>query len=168
MGALPPRGGGIATSWCVALVTLIALASAPPSVVGATPRNNDERLIGWLGEVERPTGALRGASDSNAGGGGGPEGDTNDDSSNPPARRKQWIEQVATHPRAYVWHGFMSDEECDHIVRTAEPLMEKSGVIDAKTGEQTFDKIRTSFGAFLPIGYDAVVQRVEAGPPYLH
>jgi hypothetical protein len=30
---------------------------------------------------------------------------------------------------------FMSHEECDHVVNTAEPLMEKSGVIDAKTGE---------------------------------
>jgi hypothetical protein len=60
---------------------------------------SEERLIGWLGEVERP-GALRGASSDAvsdvAGGGGGGGKD-----------RTQWIEQISTAPRAYVWHGFM-------------------------------------------------------------
>jgi prolyl 4-hydroxylase len=55
----------------------------------------------------------------------------------------------------------MTDAECDHVIDTAEPLMEKSGVIDAQTGAETFDKIRTSFGAFLPIAFDDVVARVE-------
>ena len=78
-----------------------------------------------------------------------------------PETRKQWIEQIATAPRAYVWHGFMSPEECDHVVRAAEPLMERSGVVDARTGAPTVDPIRTSYGAFLPIALDAVVERIE-------
>jgi prolyl 4-hydroxylase len=53
-------------------------------------------------------------------------------------------------PARVVWHGFMSHDERDHVVNTAEPLMEKSGVIDAKTGAETYDPIRTSFGALLP------------------
>lgn len=119
------------------------------TTVDTVPNKRDsERLIGWLGEVERP-GSLRGASADAFG----------DDSS--AGARKQWIEQISTSPRAYVWHGFMSHEECDHVVNTAKPLMEKSGVIDAVTGKETYDPIRTSYGAFLPIAYDDVVARVE-------
>jgi len=172
-------------AWVRCAVLSLALASAPSGLVrGARPvsvendgAENDadtdsgrhrrlasadadnQRLIGWLGEVERPPagpGALSGASSSVGLSAGAAES-----AQDGTPRRRQWIEQVTTSPRAYVWHGFMSDDECDHIVRTAEPLMEKSGVIDAQSGKETFDPIRTSFGAFLPIAYDAVVARVE-------
>ena len=76
-----------------------------------------------------------------------------------PETSKQWIEQIATAPRAYVWHGFMSPEECDHVIAAAEPLMERSGVVDSKTGAPAVDPIRSSYGAFLPIAHDEVAGR---------
>ena len=30
-------------------------------------------------------------------------------------------EQISAHPRAYVYHNFLSSEECDHIVALARP-----------------------------------------------
>ena len=30
-------------------------------------------------------------------------------------------EQISVHPRAYVYHNFLSPEECDHIVALAKP-----------------------------------------------
>lgn len=138
-------------------LALLLLSHVATSVLALGGVDDSERLIGWLGEVARP-GALRGSGRSRdrvgEGSGASSDGAGGDG-------RRQWIEQISTHPRAYVWHGFMSDEECDHVVHAAEPLMEKSGVIDAKTGEQTFDPIRTSYGAFLPIGYDDVIARIE-------
>jgi prolyl 4-hydroxylase len=47
------------------------------------------------------------------------------------------------------------------VIAAAEPLVERSGVIDSKTGAPAFDPIRTSYGAFLPIGYDEVISRIE-------
>ena len=39
--------------------------------------------------------------------------------------------------------------------------MERSGVVDSKTGAPAVDPIRTSYGAFLPIAHDEVVARIE-------
>lgn len=137
------------------LLLLLCCCVSPPRLVGGAAARESERLIGWLGEVERP-GALRGASSDAFSDSASPDGPSSHG-----GQRRQWIEQISTSPRAYVWHGFMSHEECDHVVNTAEPLMEKSGVIDAKTGAETYDPIRTSYGAFLPIAFDDVVARVE-------
>ena len=141
-----PRGPGSAMR-ASRLTVLVVVACVV--LVPAVRSDGDERLIGWLGEVERPE------TRASAGGLMDVDGDGTADT------REQWIEQIATAPRAYVWHGFMTHEECDHVIATAEPLMEPSGVIDSKTGAPTIDPIRTSYGAFLPIGYDDVVQRIE-------
>lgn len=91
------------------LATLLACGTT----LGLEKANESkERLTGWLSEVERP-GALRGStigksarlSESNA--------------HSWFKAREQRIEQVTT---AYVWHGFMSMEECNHVVRVAEPM----------------------------------------------
>ena len=34
-------------------------------------------------------------------------------------------EQISSHPRAYVYHNFLSPEECDHIVALAKPQVGK-------------------------------------------
>ena len=135
------------------VLVLASLAALPPARSASSSGrdgNTDERLIGWLGEVERPAAEFSGeAALVDADGDGEPE------------TSKQWIEQIATAPRAYVWHGFMSPEECDHVIAAAEPLMERSGVVDSKTGAPAVDPIRTSYGAFLPIAHDEVVARIE-------
>lgn len=50
-------------------------------------------------------------------------------------------------------------EECDHIIRIANPGLERSGVVSAgdKGGSEVSD-IRTSFGVFLERGQDEVVK----------
>ena len=135
------------------VLVLASLAALPPTRSASSSGRvgiTDERLIGWLGEMERPTADTSGEAAL-----------VDTDGDGEPETRKQWIEQIATSPRAYVWHGFMSPEECDHLIRAAEPLLERSGVVDAHTGAPTVDSIRTSYGAFLPIALDAVVERIE-------
>ena len=135
------------------VLVLASLAALPPARSASSSGrdgNTDERLIGWLGEVERPAAEFSGEAAL-----------VDTDGDGEPETSKQWIEQIATAPRAYVWHGFMSPEECDHVIAAAEPLMERSGVVDSKTGAPTVDPIRTSYGAFLPIAHDEVVARIE-------
>ena len=132
------------------LGSLVGLAPARSASTSRETSNTDERLIGWLGEVERPLESSGKATVL-----------VDADGDGEPETRKQWVEQIATAPRAYVWHGFMSHEECDHIIATAEPLMEPSGVINSQTGSPTFDPVRTSYGAFLPIAFDTVVENIE-------
>ena len=135
------------------VLVLASLAALPPARSASSSGrdgNTDERLIGWLGEVERPAAEFSGEAAL-----------VDTDGDGEPETSKQWIEQIATAPRAYVWHGFMSPEECDHVIAAAEPLMERSGVVDSKTGAPAVDPIRTSYGAFLPIAHDEVVARIE-------
>ena len=73
--------------------------------------NTDERLI-------QPT-ARRGGAPGREFSGEAALVDTDGDGE--PETSKQWIEQIATAPRAYVWHGFMSPEGCDHVIAAAEP-----------------------------------------------
>jgi len=40
-----------------------------------------------------------------------------------PNTRKPWVEAVSWHPRAFVYHNFLSHEECDHIVNVSKPLV---------------------------------------------
>lgn len=71
-----------------------------------------------------------------------------------------WAEQISTKPRAYVYHNFLSPEECDHIVALAKPKMKRSTVV-GKGGQSTEDNVRTSYGTFLRRLHDPVVRDVE-------
>lgn len=64
-------------------------------------------------------------------------------------------------PRAFVFHEFLTDEECDHLVSVAQAGLTHSGVVDTETGGSSISDIRTSMGAFIPRGLDAIVQGVE-------
>ena len=59
------------------------------------------------------------------------------------------IEHLSWRPRAWLYHNFMSAEECDHIMELAAPSMARSTVVDADTGNSVLDPIRTSQGTFL-------------------
>eukprot|EP00854_Cymbomonas_tetramitiformis_P003046 gene3046-3871_t len=65
-------------------------------------------------------------------------------------------------PRAWLYRGLLTPEECDHIIDKAQPRMHRSGVVDMKTGGSTFDDIRTSTGTFLSRKQDAVIANVES------
>ncbi|MEW5303088.1 MAG: hypothetical protein WDW38_001412 [Sanguina aurantia] len=64
-------------------------------------------------------------------------------------------------PRAFLLKGFLSDEECDHLVELARPHMLKSSVVDNASGKSVDSTIRTSTGTFLGKAQDEIVARIE-------
>jgi hypothetical protein len=82
------------------LLRRVALALLLSAAAGGA--QDEERLPGWKGEVTRSTGAVK----------------------------ERWIEPIAWHPRAFLFHGFLSAAECEHIKDTARPRMERSMVRD--------------------------------------
>jgi prolyl 4-hydroxylase len=63
-------------------------------------------------------------------------------------------------PRIFLIRNFLSSDECDHIVRTATPLLQRSTVVDGKGGGMV-DPIRNSAGTFLRRRSDDVISRIE-------
>lgn len=70
------------------------------------------------------------------------------------------MEQVAEHPKVYVFHNFLTDAERAHIIRLSAPEMRRSSVVGPK-GESVVDKIRTSYGMFIKRLSDPIVERIE-------
>ncbi|KAK3271236.1 hypothetical protein CYMTET_20403 [Cymbomonas tetramitiformis] len=100
----------------------------------------DHDLPGWQGEIYQGSGQS---------------------SPSEPRDESQWIETVSWEPRAFVYHNFLSKEECLHLIHLAAPTMEKSSVVDNKTGKSVASRIRTSSGTFLNRGHDKVVKDIE-------
>ncbi|GAB4820202.1 hypothetical protein N2152v2_007248 [Parachlorella kessleri] len=72
-----------------------------------------------------------------------------------------WAEVLDGEARIYLFHNFLTDEECDHIVGKAEPRLQRSGVVDTSSGGSEVSEIRTSSGMFFSRGEDAVIQDIE-------
>lgn len=130
--------------------------------------DDSERLIGWRGEISQDGGGagLRGNRDSATGGSDtdtGPILDVTDGIPPPgvlhpvPSR----IEQVSWAPRAYLYHNFLTSAECDYMIQKATPKMQKSTVVDNRTGKSIDSQIRTSSGMFFRRGEDPVIEEVE-------
>ncbi|XP_078437005.1 putative prolyl 4-hydroxylase 6 [Wolffia australiana] len=71
------------------------------------------------------------------------------------------VTQLSWHPRAFLYDGFLSSAECDHIIQLAKDKLEKSMVADNDSGEGVMSEVRTSSGMFLSKHQDAVVARIE-------
>ncbi|KAL4452128.1 hypothetical protein ABPG75_007790 [Micractinium tetrahymenae] len=71
------------------------------------------------------------------------------------------VEQVSWSPRAFLYHNFLSDEECEHLKALAKKRLTKSTVVDNKTGKSVDSTVRTSSGTFLTRGEDEVVRAIE-------
>jgi len=129
--------------WVAALLLLTALAAAERPV--------DDSLIGWKGDTydhDAVFGALEGALDAapKAAAAGDP--------------RPRWIETVSWKPRAFVFHNFLSQAECDHIIHTSAPSMKRSTVVGQKD-QGVVDNIRTSYGTFVGRNHDPTVAAIE-------
>jgi len=72
-----------------------------------------------------------------------------------------WTEVLSWEPRAFVYHNFLSKEECDHLISLAKPHMKKSTVVDSATGASKDSRVRTSSGMFLRRGQDKIIQTIE-------
>ncbi|KAG6529084.1 hypothetical protein ZIOFF_011278 [Zingiber officinale] len=57
--------------------------------------------------------------------------------------------QLSWRPRAFLYKGFLSYEECEHLVALAKDKLEKSMVADNESGESMMSEVRTSSGMFL-------------------
>uniref|UniRef100_A0A6N2M4N5 procollagen-proline 4-dioxygenase n=1 Tax=Salix viminalis TaxID=40686 RepID=A0A6N2M4N5_SALVM len=70
--------------------------------------------------------------------------------------------QVSWKPRAFVYTGFLSGKECDHLINLAKGKLVKSMVANDETGESMDSKKRTSSGMILFETEDEIVSDVEA------
>lgn len=64
-------------------------------------------------------------------------------------------------PRAYLFKGFLSQEEADKLKAHGEGRLTKSQVVDSKTGHSKSSEVRTSSGTFLSRGMDDFIDAVE-------
>ncbi|WOK97140.1 putative prolyl 4-hydroxylase 6 [Canna indica] len=71
------------------------------------------------------------------------------------------VVQISWRPRIFLYKGFLSDEECDHIIKLARSKLKKSRVADNKTGVSKQSSVRTSSGMFLRKHQDEVITRIE-------
>lgn len=74
---------------------------------------------------------------------------------------EQWTEVLSWEPRAFVYHNFLSKEECEYLIELAKPHMEKSTVVDSETGQSKDSRVRTSSGMFLRRGQDKIIRNIE-------
>ncbi|XP_030444641.2 probable prolyl 4-hydroxylase 7 [Syzygium oleosum] len=72
------------------------------------------------------------------------------------------VTQLSWNPRAFIYKRFLSDEECDHLIKLARDKLEKSMVGDKETGKSKLSEARTSSGMFLQKAQDEVVANIEA------
>jgi hypothetical protein len=66
------------------------------------------------------------------------------------SRTDTWMEVVSWLPRAFVLHNFLTESECDHLIKEAKDKLERSTVIsDPSKRDSKVDNVRTSSGTFL-------------------
>uniref|UniRef100_A0A7N0R9X5 procollagen-proline 4-dioxygenase n=1 Tax=Kalanchoe fedtschenkoi TaxID=63787 RepID=A0A7N0R9X5_KALFE len=76
-------------------------------------------------------------------------------------RGEQWTEVLSWEPRAFLYHNFLSKEECEYLIKLAKPHMAKSTVVDSATGKSKDSRVRTSSGMFLKRGRDKIIRGIE-------
>lgn len=74
---------------------------------------------------------------------------------------EKWTEVISWEPRAFLYHNFLSKEECEYLINLAKPHMHKSTVVDSATGKSKDSRVRTSSGTFLPRGRDKIIRDIE-------
>ncbi|KAL2333849.1 hypothetical protein Fmac_015062 [Flemingia macrophylla] len=83
------------------------------------------------------------------------EGGADDD------QEQRWVQIISWEPRAFLYHHFLTKEECEYLINTAKPNMRKSTVVDSETGKSKDSRVRTSSGTFLTRGQDQIVRNIE-------
>jgi prolyl 4-hydroxylase len=67
------------------------------------------------------------------------------------------LQPVSRSPQVYSAAAFLTDEECDYLVRAAEPRLQPSVVIERATGRSLPHPDRRSDGAFFGVGHEDLV-----------
>ncbi|XP_021691087.2 probable prolyl 4-hydroxylase 10 isoform X1 [Hevea brasiliensis] len=84
-----------------------------------------------------------------------------DSSEGDDGRQEPSAEVISWEPRAFIYHNFLSKEECDYLINLANPHMQKSTVVDSESGKSKDSRVRTSTGTFLPRGRDKKIREIE-------
>lgn len=71
------------------------------------------------------------------------------------------VKTISWQPRAFVYEGFLTDEECNHLISLAKSELKRSYVADSETGKSKLSEVRTSSGMFIPKGKDPIVSGIE-------
>ncbi|XP_071739136.1 uncharacterized protein [Rutidosis leptorrhynchoides] len=71
------------------------------------------------------------------------------------------VEVISWEPRAVIYHNFLSNDECEHLINIAEPYMKKSTIIDHELGEIIDSYFRTCSLTYLDRGLDETVRAIE-------
>ncbi|KAL2922857.1 putative prolyl 4-hydroxylase 4 [Bienertia sinuspersici] len=71
------------------------------------------------------------------------------------------VKQISWKPRAFVYEGFLTAEECDHLISLAKSELKRSAVADNESGDSQVSEVRTSSGAFISKAKDEIVERIE-------
>ncbi|PON80250.1 Isopenicillin N synthase [Parasponia andersonii] len=71
------------------------------------------------------------------------------------------VKQISWNPRAFVYEGFLTDLECDHLISLAKSELKRSAVADNDSGKSKLSEVRTSSGMFIPKAKDPIVAGIE-------
>ncbi len=59
------------------------------------------------------------------------------------------FKKISDSPLVYACDNFLSDSECDHFIKIANPTLSRSTVIDVNSANNQIDQRRTSLGMFI-------------------
>ncbi|XP_020582659.1 probable prolyl 4-hydroxylase 7 isoform X1 [Phalaenopsis equestris] len=71
------------------------------------------------------------------------------------------VTQLSWSPRAFLYKGFLTENECDHLISRAKGKLERSMVANRQSGKAMLNEARTSSGYFFGKRQDAVIRRIE-------
>ncbi|KAI3469471.1 hypothetical protein Pfo_026134 [Paulownia fortunei] len=71
------------------------------------------------------------------------------------------VKTISWKPRAFVYEGFLTDEECNHLISLAKSELKRSAVADNESGKSKLSEVRTSSGMFIRKGKDPIVAGIE-------
>ena len=63
--------------------------------------------------------------------------------------------------RIFMFHNFLTEDECDHLIALATDHLARSGVVSDKEGHSSVSDVRTSNGMFLERNQDETVSEIE-------
>ncbi|KAI3979637.1 hypothetical protein MKX01_013732 [Papaver californicum] len=69
--------------------------------------------------------------------------------------------QISWKPRAFVYEGFLTEEECDHMIALAKTELKRSVVANSESGDSMLSEVRTSSGTFIGKAKDSIVSHIE-------
>ena len=72
------------------------------------------------------------------------------------------MEIISESPKIIVFHNYLSEAECDYLIRYGAPSLARSTVVDNNSTASKVDNVRTSKGMFFPYNHnDGTIRNIE-------